>query len=142
MSETADTVKVRAVDPSEQAEVLALLKPYVDQKKLLRRTIDELDTLLPNGFVAVSGGRIVGFATLDVYSRKLAEVRALVVADDQRGKGIGHMLVEACLQRAREKDIMEVMAISSAESFFLSCGFGFTLPDEKKAFFLQTGTRH
>ena len=87
-------------------------------------------------------GRIVGFATLEIYSRKLAEVRALVVADDQKGKGVGRMLVEACIQRAREEDIMEVMAISSAESFFLSCGFGFTLPDEKKAFFLQTGKRH
>ena len=142
MSETAETVQVRPVDPSEQAEVLALLKPYVEQRKLLRRTIDELDTLLPNGFVAVADGRIVGFATLEIYSRKLAEVRALVVATDQQGKGVGHLLVEACLRRAREKDIMEVMAISSAKSFFLSCGFGFTLPDDKKAFFLQTGSRH
>ena len=142
MNEEADAVEVRPVDPSEQAAVLVLLKPYVEQKKLLRRTIDELDTLLPNGFVAVLGGRVVGFATLEVYSRKLAEVRALVVADDQKGKGIGRMLVEACIQRARAKDIMEVMAISSAESFFLSCGFDFTLPDEKKAFFLRTGTRH
>ena len=142
MSEEAGDVVVRPVNAAEQAEVVALLKPYVDQKKLLRRTIDELDTLLPNGFVAVSGGRIVGFATLEVYSRKLAEVRALVVAADQQGKGVGHMLVEACIQRARERDVMEVMAISSAESFFLSCGFGFTLPDEKKAFFLQTGSRH
>lgn len=75
MSETAETVQVRPVDPSEQAEVLALLKPYVEQRKLLRRTIDELDTLLPNGFVAVADGRIVGFATLEIYSRKLAEVR-------------------------------------------------------------------
>ncbi|MBC8353204.1 MAG: GNAT family N-acetyltransferase [Planctomycetes bacterium] len=142
MSDEVDAVNVRAVDPADQAEVLALLKPFVDQKKLLRRTIDELDSLLPNGFVAVSSGRIVGFATLEVYSRKLAEVRALVVADSQQGKGVGRLLVDACLQRARDQDIMEVMAISSAESFFLSCGFGFTLPDEKKAFFLQTGTRH
>ena len=142
MSDKDAAVEVRPVVPSEQAQVLALLKPYVEQKKLLRRTIDELDTLLPNGFVAVLDDRVVGFATLEVYSRKLAEVRALVVADDLKGKGVGRLLVEACVQRAREKDIMEVMAISSAESFFLSCGFGFTLPDEKKAFFLQTGARH
>lgn len=137
----SDAVEVRAVELAEHAEVLALLKPFVDEKKLLRRTIDELDSLLPNGFVAVSEERIVGFATLEIYSRKLAEVRALVVADDQRGKGVGRLLVDACVKRAQEKDVMEVMAISSAESFFLSCGFGFTLPDEKKAFFLQTRER-
>lgn len=119
-----------------------LLKPYVDQKKLLRRTIDELDTLLPNGFVAVSNGRIVGFATLDVYSRKLAEVRALVVADDQRGKGVGHKLVEACLQRAREKDVMEVMAISSVGVVLSFVRIRLYAARREKAFFLQTGTRH
>ena len=138
---SADT-EVRSVRDDDQAAVRALLQPHVEQRKLLRRTIEELETLLPNGFVAVSGTSIVGFATLEVYSRKLAEIRALVVADGQQGKGIGQMLVQACLDRAREQDIMEVMAISSAEKFFLACGFDFTLPDEKKAFFAQTGSRH
>ena len=32
---------------------------YDEQKKLLRRTIDELETLLPNGFVAESAGQIL-----------------------------------------------------------------------------------
>lgn len=136
-----DTIEVRPVQDDEQAAVRTLLQPHVEQRKLLRRTIDELETLLPNGFVAVCDAGIVGFATLEVYSRKLAEIRALVVADGQQGKGIGQLLVRACLERARERDIMEVMAISSAEKFFASCGFDFTLPDEKKAFFVQTGTR-
>lgn len=136
-----DTVEVRPVNAEEEDAVRALLWPYVEQKKLLRRTIDELETLLANGFVAVSDAGLVGFATLDVYSKKLAEIRALVVADGQQGNGIGQMLVRACVERARERGIMEVMAISSAEPFFQSCGFDFTLPDEKKAFFIQTGSR-
>ncbi len=141
MSDEGNIAEVRAVAETERDAVLALLEPYVARRKLLRRTIEELDTLLPNGFVAKCDKRIVGFASLEVYSRKLAEVRALVVADDQQGKGIGKLLVDACIQRACEMDIMEVMAISSAEPFFLSCGFEFTLPDEKKAFFLQAGSR-
>ena len=141
MTQAAGEIVVRPVQRNERVGVLALLEPYVEQKKLLRRTIDELETLLPNGFVAVSDRRVVGFATLEIYSQKLAEIRALVVDDAQQGKGIGRLLVEACLEGAREKGIMEVMAISSAENFFLSCGFDFTLPDEKKAFFIQTGSR-
>jgi amino-acid N-acetyltransferase len=136
-----DPIEVRPVNADEQSTVRALLQPHVEQKKLLRRTIDELETLLPNGFVAVCNSELVGFATLEVYSRKLAEIRALVVGEGHQGKGIGQLLVRACLKRARERDIMEVMAISSAEKFFLSCGFEFTLPDEKKAFFVQTGSR-
>jgi len=137
----SESIHIRPVTIGEQEVVRALLHPYVEQKKLLRRTIDELETLLPNGFVAVADSQLVGFATLEIYSRKLAEIRALVVAKDHQGTGVGRLLVLACVERAREQGIMEVMAISSAEQFFHSCGFDFTLPDEKKAFFLQTSGR-
>lgn len=141
MSQETSPIQVRPVSASDQDAVLTLLKPYVEQKKLLPRTIDELDSLLQDGFVAVTADRLVGFATLEIYSQKLAEIRALVVAGDLQGQGVGRRLVEACLERARQEQIMEVMAISSAETFFRSCGFDFTLPDEKKAFFLQTSPR-
>ena len=141
MSKETHPIRVRPVTASDRDAVLVLLKPYVEQRKLLPRTIDELDTLLQSGFVAIATGHLVGFATLEIYSQKLAEIRALVVAQNFRGQGIGRLLVEACLERARHEQIMEVMAISSSETFFLSCGFEFTLPDEKKAFFLQTSPR-
>jgi hypothetical protein len=34
--------------------------------------------------------------------------------------------------------VLEVMAITSSDGFFISCGFDFTLPGEKKALFYQT----
>jgi amino-acid N-acetyltransferase len=141
MSKETNPIRVRPVTAGDRDAVLTLLQPYVERKKLLPRTIDELDTLLQGGFVAIATGRLVGFATLEIYSQKLAEIRALVVAQNLQGQGIGRLLVEACLERARQEQIMEVMAISSSETFFLSCGFEFTLPDEKKAFFLQTCPR-
>ncbi|MEO2046597.1 MAG: GNAT family N-acetyltransferase [Pirellulales bacterium] len=141
MTQETNPILVRPVTNYDQDAVLSLLKPYVEKKKLLPRTIDELDSLLSNGFVAIAADCLIGFATLEIYSQKLAEIRALVVAPDQQGRGVGRLLVEACLQRARQEQIMEVMAISSAETFFRSCGFEFTLPDEKKAFFLQTVSR-
>jgi len=142
MTDDLEEVLVRPVRADEIATVQELLCPFVEHRKLLRRTVDELETLLPNGFVAILDARIVGFGSLDVYSRKLAEIRALVVDDAYQGRGIGRKLVEACVERARQRGIMEVMAISSAEAFFRSCGFDFTLPDEKKAFFIQTAPRH
>ena len=42
------------------------------------------------------------------------------------------------VELAREKNILEVMAITSSDGFFKSCGFDFTLPGEKKALFFQT----
>jgi len=113
----------------------------VDDGKLLPRTYDELNDLLPSFFIAEMNGAIVGCAALEIYSRKLAEIRSLAVAPQVQGKGIGRLLVEACVQLAQEKNVLEVMAITSSEDFFKSCGFDFTLPGEKKALFYQTRDR-
>lgn len=116
----------------------AFIRPFVAAGRLLERTIEELDLLVGDGFVAEDDGRIVGFAALEIYSKKLAELRSLAVSDNYRGRGLGKKLVTACVDRAREKNVLEVMAITSSEEFFRSCGFDFTLPGEKKALFLQT----
>jgi N-acetylglutamate synthase-like GNAT family acetyltransferase len=95
--------------------------------------------LLPNFFVAVSdGGEIIGCAALEIYSPKLAEIRSLAVAANAQGLGIGRRLVNACVERARLRNILEVMAVTSSDGFFQSCGFDYTLPGEKRALFLQT----
>ncbi|MFQ5734945.1 MAG: GNAT family N-acetyltransferase [Planctomycetaceae bacterium] len=136
--ETFMQISVRPAEPGDASRLAAFIQPYVDDGKLLPRTAEELDTLTANGFIAECDGRIVGFSALEIYSPKLAEVRSLAVSSEMRGRGLGRQLVEACLARARERNVLEVLAVSSAEEFFLSCGFDFTLPDEKKAFFHQT----
>ncbi|MFN0056361.1 MAG: GNAT family N-acetyltransferase [Planctomycetales bacterium] len=138
MSQATEEIVIRPARGSDVKPLASLIAPFVEQKKLLPRTIDELALLLPNYFVADAGGRLVGCVALEIYSSKLAEVRSLVVAPDVQGRGVGKRLVEACVQRARDEQILEVMAITSAEEFFQSCGFDFTLPGEKKALFLQT----
>lgn len=134
-------ISIRPGTRADRTAVLELIRPYVEQKRLLQRTIDELDDLLLQAFVAEVGGRIVGFVALEIYSCKLAEMRSLVVAADFQNRGVGQRLVDACVERARANGVLEVMAISSSERFFRSCGFDFTLPDERKAFFRQTGDR-
>ncbi|MBD3673217.1 MAG: GNAT family N-acetyltransferase [Planctomycetaceae bacterium] len=129
------------IRPAEQRDVNELdefIKPFVQQKILIPRTFDEMTELIRHGFVAEHESRIVGFAALEVYSSKLGEIRSLAVASEFQGCGIGRRLVEVCIERAREKDVLEVMAITSSEQFFKTCGFDFTLPGEKKALFIQT----
>ena len=124
---------IHDVEPLQQ-----FIEPFVAQGRLLPRTKDELEDLTENGFLAIADDRIVGFAALEVYSKKLAELRSLAVSSDFQGRGIGKALVTACVELAREKHVFEVMAITSSDEFFQRCGFDFTLPGEKKAVFLQT----
>jgi amino-acid N-acetyltransferase len=137
-TETLTNVIVRPARPDDLGALAEFIKPFVAEGKLLPRTLSELEDFLPSFFVAELDGRLIGCAALEVYSWKLAEVRSLAVAPEARGMGIGRLLVNVCVSRAREQRILEVMAITSSEDFFKSCGFDFTLPGEKKALFIQT----
>lgn len=131
-------VQVRPAQADDLPGIAALIRSYVAEGRLLPRTLEELDDLLPTMFVAEYEDRIVGCAALEVYSRKLAEVRSLAVAANAQKMGIGRQLVLACLELARERRILEVMAITSSDAFFMACGFDYTLPGEKRALFIQT----
>jgi amino-acid N-acetyltransferase len=132
------SVTIRAALVTDIPALAEFIEPFVADGRLLPRTTRELHELLPHGFVAETEGQIVGFAALEIYSRKLAEIRSLAVAHSLQGKGVGRDLVSQCVQRAREKSVLEVMAITSTDEFFVNCGFDFTLPGERKALFIQT----
>ena len=133
---------IRPARKGDVARIHAFIRPFVAVGRLLERTMEELDVLVDHGFVAEADGKIVGFAALEVYSKKLAELRSLAVSDEYRRLGLGKQLVAACVDLARERNVLEVMAITSSEEFFRACGFDFTLPGEKKALFYQTREAH
>ncbi|MCA9015305.1 MAG: GNAT family N-acetyltransferase [Planctomycetaceae bacterium] len=133
-----DQIHIRSTKPEDIKKLAEFIVPFVEQEKILPRTSEELDVLVETGFVAVEEtDEIVGFASLEIYSRKLAEIRSLVVAEHRQGIGVGKKLVTACVERARQRNILEVMVVTSSDVFFQSCGFDFTLPGEKKALFIQ-----
>ncbi len=137
-TQTKPSFIVRAATLRDVEALGEFIEPFVEQGRLLPRTHDELEDLTRHGFVAVIGKKIVGFAALEIYSVKLAELRSLAVSPDHQGQGIGKALVVACIAQAKKQNVFEVMAITSSDEFFQRCGFDFTLPGEKKALFLQT----
>ena len=132
------TVIIRKAIQDDLPAIEALIERFVEDGILLPRTYQELEDLLGNCFVAEIGGQMVGCAALDIYNRKLAEIRSLAVDPSAQGNGVGKLLVQACIDLAQEREVLEVMAISASEDFFKSCGFDFTLPNLRKAFFIQT----
>jgi len=136
-----ELITYRQATPDDADVIHAILRPYVSNRKLFARTEAEVIELTRHGFIAEIGGRAVGFAAVEVYSRKLAEVQSLAVRADYQGRGIGHELVGRCVQRAKELGVVEVMAISSSDEFLKSCGFDYSLPDAKRALFYQLQPR-
>lgn len=117
--------------------VQEFLSPFMDGRMLLRRTSLELQLLLKHSFKAVHQERIVGYCALEIYSKKLAEIQCLAVGNDFRRRGVGKELVRKCVERAQSEKVRELMAISSSDGMFKSCGFDYSLPNQKRALFIQ-----
>jgi amino-acid N-acetyltransferase len=132
---------IRPATEDDLPKVLALLRPFVEQRKLLRRTRAETAALLVTGFVAERDGEVIGFSSVEIYSKKLAEIQCLAVKEGHQGQGLGSDLVRHCVELARQRGVMEVMAISSSEKFLQNIGFDYSLPDQKRALFYQLRTR-
>ncbi len=71
----------------------------------------------------------------------MSEIQCLAVSEQHQGKGIGSALVQACLELAKQKGIVEVMAISSSDAFLQKLGFEYSLPEQKRALFYQLRSR-
>ena len=138
LNDAKTDIRIHKAVTEDLIELSDFIVPFVQSGDLLPRTFDELEDLLETSFIARLDGRIVGCAALEIYNKKLCEIRSLAVDPAAQGLGIGKKLVEACVALAEREGIYEIMAISVAEDFFRSCGFDFTLPNLKKAFFLQT----
>jgi amino-acid N-acetyltransferase len=139
-------ISIRQAIPADAAAIHTLMRPYVMDRLLLPRTEAEVIELTRHGFsaVRVEEGRevqLVGFSAIEVYGPKLAELQCLAVHPSTQGSGLGRALVECCVDRAKELNVMEVLAISSSERFLQRCGFDFALPDQKKALFFQLRPR-
>lgn len=68
-------------------------------------------------------GAVVGVCGLSVVWANLAEVYALAVKADQRGRGLGKQLVVASVEQARRLGIRKLMTLTYETGFFESCGF-------------------
>ncbi len=110
--------------------IRALLKLYPEQ--LAQRNLPRISSFL----VATAGDRIVGCCALQVYSKRLAEVRSLAVHSAFQRRGIASQLVELCKQRASERGVRELFAVTSQKGFFERAGFA-TFRREKTAMFFD-----
>ena len=131
--------EIKSVTQDDLSAVKQFLQPFMNSQQLLPRTLVDLKLLLRHRFKAESAdGSIIGFCALEIYSMKLAEIQCLAVVESHQRRGIGRQLIEACVRRAKEEEILELLAISSSEPLFKACGFDYSLPNQKRAFFYQT----
>ena len=108
---------IRPARSGEMPRIRELIASYPSE--LLQADLPRIQSF----FVAEREGQIIGCCALQVYSRRLAEIRSLAVRPDCRGQGIAGRLVEACRQRGQERKVRQLFAVTSEPRFFEARGF-------------------
>jgi N-acetylglutamate synthase-like GNAT family acetyltransferase len=138
-SQNKATGVLRQATGADVPRIQALIAENLD--KLLPRSDSELYELLADGtlWVVEETGEIVGCCGLEVYSAKIAELRTLAVRGDARGMGYGKLLVEVAVKAAEDRNIRQVLVVTSTREFFEGLGFGACLNEKYALFWNGTG---
>jgi len=116
-----ELVKAKLSDiPAMQALVVGEVKDGV----ILNRTEDEVANNIRSYVLAKDEGQIVGYTALHVHSKRLAEIRSLIVDEKYRGQKVGQRMVEFTLREAKELGVEEdVLVLTYLPLFFEKLGF-------------------
>jgi amino-acid N-acetyltransferase len=117
------SVVVRRARTGDVLAIRALVDVYAVDGILLDKAMVTLYEDVQEFDVAELDGQVVGCGALHVLWSDLAEVRTVAVDPSFSKRGIGHLLIESLLQRARDLDVRRVFCLTFEVDFFAAHGF-------------------
>ena len=117
------SVVIRPAKTSDVKKIRAIVNTYAVERKLLSKETVTLFESVQEFVVAESDGEVVGCGALHVLWEDIAEVRTVAVVEQMHGKGVGHLILENILARAKEVGVKKVFCLTFETKFFGSHGF-------------------
>jgi len=116
-----ELVKAKLSDiPAMQELVLSEVKEGI----ILDRSEDEVATNIRSYVLAKNSGVLVGYTALHIHSKRLAEIRSLIVHKNYRNQKIGQLMVEFTLKEAIKLGVEEdVIVLTYLPEFFKKLEF-------------------
>ena len=116
---------VRHARTRDVPEIRGLIDQNVGSRRLLdKHTVNLYEDILEFTVAESStDGAVAGCGALHVMWDDLAEIRTVAVDERRRGAGIGHLIVDELLDRARAVGVSRVFVLTFAVSFFARHGF-------------------
>lgn len=117
------SVLIRAAKTTDVKKIRVIIDAYVSGRRLLEKETVTLFESVQEFLVAEVEGEIVGCGALHVLWEDLAEVRTVAVIESMQGQGIGHLILENILSRAKEVGVKKVFCLTFETQFFGAHGF-------------------
>lgn len=116
---------VRPARTSDVRAIRRLVDANVSSGRLLGKAAVTLYEDVQEFLVAarVSDREVIGCGALHVMWEHLAEIRTIAVDQACQREGVGHMIVEGLLARARQLGVSRVFVLTFAVKFFSRLGF-------------------
>ncbi|MCY3569025.1 MAG: N-acetyltransferase [Chloroflexi bacterium] len=138
--------EVHALEERKPGDDIAVAEPLVAERaligdapeihRLIQYWFETTGDVLPRtegeiyetirDFVVVrdpNGRKLLAAGALHVEWRDLAEIKSLVVDPGTQGRGLGRIVVDACLEEAVDLGLKTVFALTTTPAFFERLGF-------------------
>lgn len=121
---TTDQLTIRPALPADVRAIRALVQPYADERILLAKEwVGYYEAVQEFVVAEAPDGTVVGCGALHVMWQDLAEIRTLAVDRTYRGQGVGHLLLDALVDRARGLGLRRLFCLTFEVDFFTAHGF-------------------
>ena len=121
-------ITIKSLDKSHSTDVIKILIDSFSKNydKKINESIFSSDEV--DGIVALEKGNVIGYASIHYIkkiTRKSGIIEDVVVKENQRGKGIGKLLVNNMIEKAKKNNCDKIILSSSEKNlkFYQKLGF-------------------
>ena len=121
-------ITIKSLDKSHSTDVIKILIDSFSKNydKKINESIFSSDEV--DGIVALEKGNVLGYASIHYIkkiTRKSGIIEDVVVKENQRGKGIGKLLVSTLIEKAKKNNCDKIILSSSEKNlkFYQKLGF-------------------
>jgi len=123
-------VKAEKARIADIPQIQKLVNHFAAKGEMLPRALSELYENVRDLYVVRSGEEVIGCAALHVFWSDLAEIRGVAVVEEMQDHGVGALVMEACINDARNLGIETIFCLTYRPDFFER--FGFSQVDKKE----------
>ena len=118
-----DGTEIRPARTADVRGIRKLVDEYSNERRLLSKATVELYEHVQEFLVAVRDGQVVGCGALHVVWEDLGEIRTLAVHSELRHHGVGGIILELLIDRARDLGLSRLFCLTFETEFFARHGF-------------------